>query len=74
MVHKLTVQSDIEYIKKNLKSPLPDEIKIGNDIYTFDKLIRSLDIGQAILSNTESERTFIVDVRPRISVHGGFGT
>jgi DNA helicase HerA-like ATPase len=73
IVHKLTVQGDIEYIKRNLKSALPEEVKYGNSILSFDDLLRMLDIGQAIVSNTEADRTFIMDVRPRISVHGGFG-
>jgi energy-coupling factor transporter ATP-binding protein EcfA2 len=73
IVHKLTVQGDIEYIKRNLKSALPEEVKYGNSTLSFDDLLRSLDIGQAIVSNTEANRTFIMDVRPRVSVHGGFG-
>jgi hypothetical protein len=73
IVHKLTVQGDIEYIRRNLKSALPEEVKYGNSILPFDDLLRSLDIGQAIVSNTEADRTFIMDVRPRVSVHGGFG-
>jgi hypothetical protein len=74
IAHKLTVQSDIEYIKRNLKSTLPLEIKYGNDDLSFDDLMRTLDVGQAIVSNTEADRTFIIEVRPRISVHGGFGS
>jgi hypothetical protein len=73
IVHKLTVQGDIEYIRRNLKSALPEEVKYGNSILSFDDLLRSLNIGQAIVSNTEADRTFIMDVRPRVSVHGGFG-
>jgi len=73
IVHKLTVQGDIEYIRRNLKSALPEEVKYGNSILPFDNLLRSLDVGQAIVSNTEADRTFIMDVRPRVSVHGGFG-
>lgn len=73
IVHKLTVQGDIEYIRRNLKSALPEEVRYGNSILSFDDLLRSLDIGQAIVSNTEADRTFIMDVRPRVSVHGGFG-
>ncbi len=73
IVHKLTVQTDIEYIKRNLKSSLPEEIKYANNILSFDDLLRSLDIGQAVVSDTEAERTFIMNVRPRVSVHGGFG-
>jgi hypothetical protein len=72
IVHKLTVQGDIDYIRKNIKSNLPDETRFGNSILTFEQIIRSLDVGQAFVSNTENERAFIMDVRPRISVHGGF--
>jgi len=72
LVHKLTVQGDIDYVRKNIKSNLPEEVKYGNSILDFDSTIRSLDIGQALVSNTETERAFIMDVRPRISVHGGF--
>ena len=72
LVHKLTVQGDIDYIRKNIKSNLPEEVKYANSTLDFDQLIRSLDIGQTLVSNTETERAFIMDVRPRISVHGGF--
>jgi DNA helicase HerA-like ATPase len=72
LVHKLTVQGDIDYIRKNIKSNLPEEVKYGNSILNFDQLIRGLDVGQTLVSNTETERAFIMDVRPRVSVHGGF--
>jgi DNA helicase HerA-like ATPase len=72
VVHKLTVQGDIDYIRKNIKSNLPEEVKYSNTVLGFDELIRSLDVGQALVSNTETDRAFIMDVRPRISVHGGF--
>lgn len=71
VVHKLTVQGDIDYIRKNIKSNLPEEVKYANTALDFDQLIRALDIGQALVSNTETERAFVMDVRPRISVHGG---
>lgn len=72
VVHKLTVQGDIDYIRKNIKSNLPEEVKYGNSVLSFDDIIRSLDVGQALVSNTETDRAFIMDVRPRVSVHGGF--
>lgn len=71
--NKLTVQNDIDYIKTNLKSALPSEVKFGYNTLNIDELFRSLDIGQAIVSNTESDRAFILEFRPRVSVHGGFG-
>jgi hypothetical protein len=72
IAHKLTVQSDIDYVWRNLKSNMPEEVVYAGRTLGFDELLRSLDVGQAIVSNTESERSAILDIRPRISVHGGF--
>jgi hypothetical protein len=72
MAHKLTVQGDIEYVRKNMKCNLPEEIRFGNSNLSFDEVLRSLDIGQVLVSNTETERAFLMQVRPRLTVHGGF--
>ena len=37
LVHKLTVQGDIDYIRKNIKSNLPEEVKYGNSTLGFDE-------------------------------------
>lgn len=71
IVHKLAVQKDIEEIRKNLKSNEPRETKYGNTELTFNELLRSLDLGQAFVTNTDVERSFLIDIRPRVSVHGG---
>ena len=71
-IHRLTVQQDIDYVKRNLKSALPDEVRYSGRNLTFEETIRLLDVGQAFVSNTELDRGFFMDVRPRISVHGGF--
>jgi hypothetical protein len=72
IAHKLTVQTDIDYVRRNLKSNMPDEVKFANNVLAFDQLLRALETGQALVSNTETERAFVMDVRPRVSVHGGF--
>jgi hypothetical protein len=72
IVHKLSVQSDIDYVAKNLKSVLPDEVSYGGRILSFPEVLRSLDIGQALVSHVDSDRAYLVDIRPRVSVHGGF--
>ena len=72
IAHKLTVQSDIDYVKRNMKSNMPDEVKYANMALSLDEILRGLDIGQALISNTETERAFLLDIRPRVSVHGGF--
>lgn len=72
IAHKLTVQADLDYVRRNLKSNLPEEVQYANRALSLDDVLRSLDVGQALVSNTEAERAFIVNVRPRVSVHGGF--
>jgi len=72
IVHKLTVQGDIDYVKRNIKSNMPLEVAHGGRVLEFDELLRSLDTGQALVSNTESDRSAVLDIRPRVSVHGGF--
>jgi DNA polymerase III psi subunit len=72
IAHKLTVQGDIDYVKRNMKSSMPDEVKYANAVLSLDDILRGLDIGQALVSNTETDRAFILDIRPRVSVHGGF--
>jgi len=72
IAHKLTVQSDIDYVKRNMKSNMPDEVKYANVALNLDEILRGFDIGQALVSNTETDRSFLLDIRPRISVHGGF--
>lgn len=72
IAHKLTVQADIDYVRKNIKSNLPQEVVYGGRSLDFDELLRSLDVGQALVSSTEADRAVLLDIRPRVSVHGGF--
>ena len=72
MVHKLSVQTDVDHIRRNLKSQLPDQVRFGHQELGFDGLLRELDVGQAVVSSTDAPRIIVIDVRPRLSVHGGF--
>ncbi len=72
IVHKLASQTDIEHILSNLKSPLPSEIKDGNSTISAKELIRDIGIGQALVSDTNTDRAFMMEIRPRVSAHGGF--
>lgn len=72
IVHKLVSQSDIDYILDNLKSPLPAEIKDNNVNISIRELIRDIGVGQAVVSDTNTPRCFVMEVRPRLSAHGGF--
>lgn len=74
ITHKLTVQTDIDHVRRNLKSNLPAEVKYAGATFSFGELLRALDVGQALVSNTETDRAFLLTVRPRVSAHGGFAT
>jgi uncharacterized protein len=72
LVHTLTVQKDIAAVLANLKSKEPTKIALdGRPLSTADA-IRDLDVGQCLLSSVDADRAFFMDVRPRVSVHGGF--
>ncbi len=72
IIHKLVTQSDADYILDNLKSALPTEIKDGNTAISIRDLLRDIGIGQAVVSDTNTQRCFVMEVRPRVSAHGGF--
>jgi hypothetical protein len=72
IVHKLAVQGDIDEVRRSLKCGEPTEVRYGNTELSLAGLLRTLDMGQCLVSNTELDRYFLLDVRPRISVHGGF--
>ena len=72
LVHRLVSQADIEAVTGNLKSPSPEEIKDESRVLKLQDLIRESSVGYAVVSDADSPRTFVMEVRPRISAHGGF--
>lgn len=72
IAHTLTVKKDITSVLANLKSLEPTGIRLrGTELSTADA-IRKLAVGQAFVSSTHAPRGLFIDVRPRLSVHGGF--
>ncbi len=76
VIHQLTTRQDLDNVRANLKSAEPESIKSGGQELDFLNLIRGEDLGQALVSNANSTkevpRTFLINVRPRVTVHGGF--
>lgn len=72
IAHKGTIQGDIDSIRRDRSSGLPGDIRRGNASLAFGELTCSLDVGQASVSNAGTGRAFVVNVRARPSVHGGF--
>jgi hypothetical protein len=72
VIHKLVSLADIDYVLENTKCPFPDRIK--EDLRTLSAREVLLDVqrGQVIVSDASAPRAFAMQVRPRVSVHGGF--
>jgi uncharacterized protein len=68
----LTVDRDLKNVLANLKSRAPTSVRLGRNEVSLVEAIRALDVGQAFVTDTGSERGFFMNVRPRTSVHGGF--
>jgi DNA helicase HerA-like ATPase len=71
--HKLTVAQDMTRMRENLKSAEPMEVKLGGGVLDLMAWLRSLEMGKALVTNTEYERVFAIEVRPRVTPHGGTG-
>ncbi len=78
MTHRLLTQEDIDISERNLLGIYPREVMLGHEALDYHQLVRALEPGQAIVSASHAtaggeplQRVFALQVRPRISVHGG---
>lgn len=75
MIHRLSVKEDIDGMCNSLQSGLPTKIKTSRKEISFQELIRTLNTGQAIISSADTSgsanRAFVVNIRPRVTGHGG---
>jgi len=71
IAHRLTVNTDIEATLKNAKGRAPDKISSGQQNLSEAELLRELTEGQAWVSQGDASRSFVLEVRPRITAHGG---
>ena len=72
VIHKLVSSADVEYVLENIKSPFPSEIKEDIRLLSPRELLLDIQRGQAVISDTNTPRAFALQIRPRVSVHGGF--
>ena len=72
LVHTLTAKQDLDYVLKNLKSGSPDSIQYGRKNMSLPDAVRELDIGQCIISSVNAQRVVFIQIRPRLTPHGGF--
>lgn len=72
ILHKLTIDADISAATARLPAPLPINTRVREkDISDPRLLVRELAPGEALISDSEASRTFILRLRPRVSPHGG---
>lgn len=71
--HRLTFQSDINAATQRLPTKAIGGMKIaGQTISEFGDMIRLLAPGSAFVSDHEASRAIMIQVRPRVTAHGGY--
>ena len=71
--HQLTVEADITRMRDNMKSALPLEIRTAGRKLDTAGWLRSMEPGEALVTNTDFDRAFCVEIRPRVCPHAGSG-
>ena len=71
--HQLTVEADITRMRDNMKSALPQEVKAVGRRLDIASWLRSLEPGEALVTNTDFDRAFAIAIRPRVCPHAGSG-
>lgn len=75
IVHQLTASKDASVASENMKSPVPDSIKVDSTNTDLSGLLRRLGQGQAVFSCGNAPklaRSCVVGIRPRVTAHGGY--
>lgn len=75
VVHQLTSSKDVDVASNNMRSPIPEAIRIDSGAANVGVLLRRLSQGEAIFSCGNAPnlpRLCVARIRPRISAHGGY--
>lgn len=71
--HRLSFQSDINAAVDRIPTKSVKAMKFaGTNLTDFGDMMRVLDAGQCFLGDQASSRTVLVQIRPRVSAHGGY--
>ena len=71
--HRLSFQSDINAAINRIPTKSVKSMKLsGTSLTDFGDMIRVLDAGQCFLGDQGSSRAVLVQIRPRVSAHGGY--
>lgn len=75
IVHQLTAPADALVATQNIRSPLPQSMRIDGEVASVESLLRRLGQGEAVFSSGNAPRLprmCVVTIRPRVSAHGGY--
>jgi len=71
--HRLTFQADIGAAINRIPTKTVTSLKLSGTILTdFGDMIRILDAGQCFVGDYNTSRTVMLQVRPRVTAHGGY--
>ena len=71
--HRLSFQSDINAAVNRIPTKSIRAMKFsGTKLTDFGDMVRVLDAGQCFLGEQASSRTVLVQIRPRVTAHGGY--
>lgn len=71
--HRLSFQSDINAAVNRIPTKSVTSMKLsGSGLRDFGDMMRILDAGQCFLGDQVSSRAVLLQVRPRVSAHGGY--
>lgn len=71
--HRLSFQSDINAAVDRIPTKSVSTMKFaGTNLTDFGDMVRVLDAGQCFVGDQASSRTVLVQIRPRVSAHGGY--
>jgi hypothetical protein len=75
IIHSMSMRDDIDAAQGMINTYVPEYINVeGRDMTgsrAFEQLVRSLDLGYAVLSSDRANRICVLKIRPRLTVHGG---
>ena len=71
--HRLSFQSDINAAVNRIPTKSIGVMKFsGTNLSDFGDMVRVLDAGQCFLGDQASSRTVLIQIRPRVTAHGGY--
>lgn len=71
--HRLSFQSDITAAVNRIPTKSVKAMRFaGTNLTDFGDMMRVLDAGQCFLGDQASRRTVLIQIRPRVTAHGGY--